>query len=53
MDQTEVFTLQELAKIKAIKQEKGIQSDAELIRFLLNEMEKKFLPQMFIPKQTR
>ena len=42
MDQTEVFTLQELAKIKAIKQEKGIQSDAELIRFLLNEMEKNF-----------
>ena len=50
MDQTRLFALranrEELAKIEAIKQEKGIRSDAELIRLLLNEEAKKILPQI-------
>ena len=34
---------EELAKIEAIKQAKGIRSDAELIRIVLNEEGKKIL----------
>ncbi len=48
MEKNRLFALRanedELKKIEAIKQEKGIRSDAELIRLLLNEEAKKILP---------
>lgn len=48
MDGSRLFALRankdELKKIEAIKKEKGIRSDAELIRILLNEEAKKILP---------
>lgn len=47
MEESRLFALRankdELAKIKAIKKEKGIKSDAELIRILLNDEAKKIL----------
>lgn len=48
MEESRLFALRankdELAKIEAIKKEKGVKSDAELIRILLNDEAKKILP---------